>query len=388
MSEWLPPILFWLALFNLALATTCAGLLYWNDRIIRRLADVRLSGRTDWPSVSLIVAARNEERHIEQAVRSLVQLDYPNLEITIVNDRSTDSTRNILDRLAADFSQLNVAHLTELPCGWLGKNHALKVGAERSHGEWLLFTDADVLFEPTTLRRAIVYAQTHGVDHLAATPDCHMRSWLLTSFVVTFSIYFSLFVRMWAIRNPRSRAHIGIGAFNLIRAKVYRTVGGHERIRLRPDDDVKLGKIVKLAGYRQDVVHGMGLIGLEWYRTLGEVVRGLEKNAFAGTDYSIPLTVVSSGLSLVCNVWPYIGVFVIPGPTRWLYVAVCLTLWWIAWITARGMEVRQSTALGFPLGVVILTYIQWRTMLLNYFQGGIRWRDTHYPLAELKANKV
>jgi glycosyltransferase involved in cell wall biosynthesis len=342
----------------------------------------------EWPSVSLIAPARNEERNIERAVRSLVELDYPNLEITLVNDRSTDRTGEILDRLAAEFPQLNVVHLTELPAGWLGKNHALQLGADRSRGEYLLFTDADIVFEPTALRRAIGYVLANRVDHLAATPDTKMPSWLLTAFVVCFAVYFSLYVRIWAIRNPRSRAHIGVGAFNLIRADVYRSVGGHQPIRMRPDDDLKLGKIIKLAGHRQDVVAGMGMISVDWYHSMGELIRGLEKNAFAGADYRVGLTVFSSVVSLLFNVWPFVGVFVVPGPTRWLYLAVCLALWFMAWLMAVGMKAPWSCALAFPLAVLMFVYIQWRTMLLNYYHDGIRWRDTHYSLAELRANKV
>jgi cellulose synthase/poly-beta-1,6-N-acetylglucosamine synthase-like glycosyltransferase len=385
--QWLQEAIFYLAVFNLGFALLATGLLTWAAYTTRRLIDV--PPKPDGlPTISLVAPARNEERNIERAVRSLVRLDYPDLEITIVNDRSTDATGEILDRLAAEFPQLNVVHLTELPAGWLGKNHALQLGANRSRGEWLLFTDADIVFEPTTLRRAIAYAEDGRVDHLAATPDCHMPSWLLTSFAVTFAMHFSLYVRIWAVRNPKSHAHIGIGAFNMIRASVYRALGRHERIRMRPDDDLKLGKIVKLGGYRQDVVNGTGLIGVEWYASLGETIRGLEKNAFSGADYSVSLTVISSAMALLFNVWPYLAVFVVPSPTRWIYLIVCLTVWWIAWMSARGMNVRQTCALGFPLGVLILVYIQWRTMLLNHYHNGIRWRDTHYSLAELRANKV
>src|SRR5262245_58393739 len=150
--------LFYLAIISLVLTVVCAGLLHWGGLITKRLAAVQVPELEHWPTVSLIAPARNEERHIEQAVRSLVPIDYPGLEITIVNDRSTDRTGEILSRLATEFPQLNVVHLEELPAGWLGKNHALQLGADRSQGEWLLFTDADVIFEPTALRRAIAYA--------------------------------------------------------------------------------------------------------------------------------------------------------------------------------------------------------------------------------------
>jgi cellulose synthase/poly-beta-1,6-N-acetylglucosamine synthase-like glycosyltransferase len=382
------PVLFWLAIANLVMVLVCTGLLALGGFLAKRLAEVPAPDLAEWPTVSLVAPARNEERNIERAVRSLLALDYPNLEITLVNDRSTDRTGEILDRLAAEFPQLNVVHLTALPAGWLGKNHALQWGADRSRGEYLLFTDADIFFEPTTLRRAIGYVLANRVDHLAATPDTKMPNWLLTSFVVCFAVYFSLYVRIWAIRNRKSRAHIGIGAFNLVRAEVYRAVGGHQPIRMRPDDDLKLGKIIKLAGYQQDVVAGMGMISVEWYQSVGELIRGLEKNAFAGADYRVGLTVFSSLLSLAFNVWPFIGVFVVPGPTRWVYLAVCLALWFMASMMASGMKAPWSCALAFPLAVLMFVYIQWRTMLLNYYHDGIRWRDTHYSLAELRANKV
>ena len=385
---WLQDTFFYLAIVNLCVTLVASGLLAYGDHVIRRLAELPVPDLAEWPTVSLIAPARNEERNIEAAVRSLMQLDYPNLEITLVNDRSTDRTGEILDRLAAEFPLLNVVHLTELPAGWLGKNHAMQVGADRSRGAWLLFTDADILFEPTALRRAIGYALDQDLAHLAATPDTHMPSWLLRAFTVTFAIYFSLFVRIWSIRNPNSTAHVGIGAFNLVRADVYRAVGGHERIRMRPDDDLKLGKIIKLGGHSQDIVHGTGMIAVEWYASLGELIRGLEKNSFSATEYSIWFTVLTSLTSLVFNVWPFLAVWLLPGPTRWIYAAVCLALWWMAWMAARGMKAPPSCAIAFPLTVLLLVYIQWRTMLLNYYHDGIRWRDTHYSLAELRANKV
>jgi glycosyltransferase involved in cell wall biosynthesis len=385
---WLQAAMFWLAIANLITVLVCLSLLILGRCLVRRLNQVSLTEQPQWPRVSLIAPARNEERHIEAAVRSLTRLDYPNLEITIINDRSTDRTGQILDSLAAEFPQLNVVHLGELPPGWLGKNYAMQLGADRSSGEWLLFTDADIVYEPTALRRAIIYANQYGVDHLSGWPDIYAPNWLLSAFMSTFAIYLFLFVRIWSIRNPNSTAHIGVGAFNLIKATVYRAVGGHERIRMRPDDDLKLGKIVKLAHYRQDLVDATGMLSLEMYRSVGELIRGLEKNAFSGADYNVSLTVFSSLLSLLFLVWPYFAVFIVSGSARWVYVTVCLSLWLMAWGSARTMKVHASCALIYPLAVVLFVYIQWRTMLLNYYHNGIRWRDTHYSLAELRANKI
>lgn len=386
------PVVHWVLLIH-AVCAACLSfvvllVLAYSDRAIRRLVDIPLPTAEKLPTISLIAAAKDEERNIEQAVRSLVAIDYPGLQITLVNDRSRDKTGEILARLAAEFPQLNVVTVTELPAGWLGKNHALQLGAEHSRGEWLLFTDADIIFERTALRRAIGYALEQQLDHLAATPDVQMNSWVLHAFVVTFSIYFTLFVKPWRVRDPKRPEHVGIGAFNLIRADVYRSIGQHEPIRMRPDDDLKLGKIVKKAGHRQDLVHGVGLIAVEWYSSVREVIVGLEKNAFSGVDYSVGLTVGSSIFSLAFNVWPYLAVWIVPGPARWFYLAAVLAQLFTAVGFARSMKLPLSTALAFPLTVALFTYIQWRSMILTYYRGGIRWRDTHYSLAELRANRV
>ena len=371
-----------------ALSLAVSLVLAYSDRVIKRLVDIPLPANDSLPRISLIAAAKDEERNIEQAVRSLVAIDYPGLQITLVNDRSRDKTGEILTRLAAEFPQLNVVNVTELPAGWLGENHALQLGADHSQGEWLLFTDADIIFERTALRRAIGYALEQQLDHLAATPDVQMNSWLLHAFVVTFSIYFTLFVKPWRVRDPKRPEHVGIGAFNLIRADVYRSIGRHEPIRMRPDDDLKLGKLVKKTGHRQDLVFGVGMISVEWYSSVREIIIGLEKNAFSGVDYSIGLTVGSSIFSLLFNVWPYLAVWIVPGPARWMYLAAVLFQLFTAVGFARSMNLPVSTALGFPLTVALFTYIQWRSMILTFYRGGIRWRDTHYSLAELRANRV
>jgi len=388
MDGWISNTLIVVAAVNLVAVLVCLGLLALGRMRTRRLGAVELEELGEWPSVSLVVPARNEELYVEKAVRSLTRLDYPRLQITIINDRSTDRTGAILDSLAADFPQLNVVHVTELPEGWLGKNHAMQLGADRSTGEWLLFTDADIVYEPTALRRAMLYVRREQLDNLSAWPVIHAPTWLLGVFMTTFSIYLFLFVRVWWIRNPKSTAHIGVGAFNLVRADVYRAVEGHQRIRLRPDDDLKLGKIIKLAGYRQDLIDATEMLSLEMYRSVGELVRGLEKNAYSGSDYNIPLTVTTVLLSLLWNVWPFVAVFVVAGPARWIYVEVCLSLWAMALGCSRTLRTPASCALAYPIGVLMFSYILMRTMLLNHYEGGIRWRDTHYPLAELRANRV
>lgn len=280
-------ILLWLAVTTLILYALVGLDLLIGNRTVRSLRDVSPDPATEVPRVSIIIAARNEERNILVALNSLIDLNYPDYELIMLDDRSEDRTGLFLESLVTIIPRLKVIRIDELPAGWLGKNHAQWVGSQRATGELLLFTDADIVMEKTTLSRAVAFLEENRLDHLAATPSMRMPGIFLSMFGASFILFFSLFARPWKAKDPTSRRHIGIGAFNLVRAEAYRRVGGHKTIRLRPDDDLKLGKIIKQAGFRQDVVYAPEFLAVEWYASLRELVRGLEKNAFSGADYSI-----------------------------------------------------------------------------------------------------
>ncbi len=227
---------FWLAIVTLVASVLFGLKLLIGNRQIGSLAATEPLVGDSLPKVSIIVAGRNEEQQVEGALRSLLLQDYTPLEIIAVNDRSTDATGEIMDRLAADEPRLRVIHVEELPAGWLGKNHALNIAAQQARGEFLLFTDADVVMHPTVVRRAVRHANENNVDHLAILPQITMPNWFLESFVVTFAVYFLSFLKPWKAKDPKSRYFVGIGAFNLLRADVYRAIGTHRAIAMRPDD--------------------------------------------------------------------------------------------------------------------------------------------------------
>jgi len=357
-----------------------------GHRSMRYLEDV--APAPTGAAVSIISPARNEARGIEAAVTSLLGLDYPSLEIVIVNDRSTDETGAILERLAREHPRLTIIDITELPHGWIGKNYALYVGAAKASGTLLLFADADVVFEPTTLRRAVPLMEREKIDHLSAIPDVQVPGLALRAFVAAFGVFFSLYARPWKARDPRSRAHVGVGAFNLIRADVYRAIGTHRAIAMRPDDDLKLGKLVKKHGFRQDVVHGKNLVVVEWYASLGELIDGLMKNAFAGVNYSLWGVAGSTVALFLMDVWPVLAVFVTHGTVRALNALSVLFIVLIFWISARYNGTRVAYVVAFPAAALLFAYIIGRSALTAVTRGTVMWRGTAYPLAQLRANKV
>lgn len=381
-------ILFWLAAVGAAaFALTFAQLLVAAGKIPHLRNEAPL-GDDEMPSLSIVVPARNEARGIEAGVRSLLAQDVPRLEVILVEDRSDDATPQIADRLAAEDPRLRVIHVTELPHGWLGKNHALHLGAARASGELILFTDADVVMRPDTLRRAAGMMKRRSLDHLTAGMHVDMPGWLLQVFGVSFGVFFTLFAKPWKASDPKSPAHVGIGAFNLLRAKAYRRIGGHAPIAMRPDDDMKLGKLVKKHGLRQDFVAATDHVRVEWYHTVREVFDGLLKNGYAGVDYRISLVILATVMQLAFLVWPFVGVFVTHGWTRALYGVTLAILLMIFAGAAREQRVPLWYAIGFPLGALMFLAVIWNATIYALRHDGIDWRGTHYPLAELKANRV
>ena len=196
------------------------------------------------PRVSIIVPARNEEEDIELSLTRLLELDYDNYEVIAVNDRSTDRTGEIMERVALSGSvkgRLRVIHHSELPFGWLGKTHAMWTATNEATGDWLLFTDADVLFKPDSVRRALAYAEAERADHVVLFPQMIMKRPGEYMMIAFFQTMFVFGHRPWKVADPKTRDHMGVGAFNLIRRSVYEAVGTYEALRMEVLDDMKLG---------------------------------------------------------------------------------------------------------------------------------------------------
>jgi cellulose synthase/poly-beta-1,6-N-acetylglucosamine synthase-like glycosyltransferase len=350
--------------------------------------DATLPPGTAWPTVSIVIAARDEEAEIEKALQSALSLDYPALEVIVVNDRSTDGTAAALERIRERHPHLNVVTITELPAGWLGKNHALQRGVQEARGEWLLFTDADIVFDPRTLKRAVALVSKSGLDHLAMTGRLCSDSFWINMLVVLFARNFTLFVRPWKARDPKSPCHVGIGGFNLVRRSAYEKVGGHEPIRLRPDDDLKLGKILKRAGFRQEMVSGVDALSLQWYSSVHGMMLGLEKNVLAGVDYRLWFLVLGLFVMLAYDVGPWL---LLPfADLETMLVAAGAGLLSILSVALFCHETGQRWpgALLTPALSIVMAYIFARSAFLTIYRGGISWRGCFYPLNELKQNQV
>lgn len=337
------------------------------------------------PLLSVIVAARNEERQIESSIRSQLEQTYKNVEWILVNDRSDDDTGKIMDRLMELDPRILVIHIKELPEGWLGKNHALYQGSIIASGKWLLFTDADVKYEKAAFAKALHYFEKHQLDHLTAAPNLDAKSFWLKTFVAFFLFGFSYFKRPWSANNPKSSIGTGIGAFNLISKAAYEQFGTHEKVKMRPDDDLQLGMKLKKEGYRQRIVTALRLIEVEWYDSLKEAFVGLEKNTFAGLNYRISMVFFAIFGVFVTHVLPFVTIFNNDKTVALLSLGNIVASGVLYWIIVRRMTLFSPFLfLVFPITALLFIYSIIRASILTFKRGGIVWRGTTYRLKELR----
>ena len=327
------------------------------------------------PALSIILAARDEERSVNESVGSMLAQDYPGMfEVIAVNDRSTDRTGEILDGLATNYpDRLRVSNVESLPEGWLGKTHALYAGATQATGEWLLFTDADVNFSEGCTEKAVRYAISNGLDHLTLPPEILCKGVLLRSFVASFTLVFEMTQRPWRVGDPRAQEHVGVGAFNLIRKDAYEKCGTHRAIRMRPDDDMKLAKLLKRHGFRQGVAYGVGLISVEWQQTLPDAVRGLSKSMFSGLDYRFGATLAGVLMLVMTNVLPVFGLLS-RNTTGTLCRLNILSSFLVYAYRARhfGNDTPWWYAGLHPFGICVLIYAMLRSASTTIINGGDR----------------
>ena len=374
---------FWISLIVCLTTLLVSAEIAVGMRKLKYLHDFAPEIGANPPRLSIIVSALNEASTIEPAMRSLLALNYPNLEIIAINDRSTDATGAILDRLSHANSALRVLQIDKLPAGWLGKNHALHEGAKVASGDFLLFTDADVMFDASALNRAVARCQNHALDHLVVIAELIVKDRLLAA--IMLNGYISLYLTLKPWKASTSQKHyMGMGAFNLVRTSAYRKVGGHERLALEVVDDIMLGKLMKAGGFSQEVLQGAGMVAVEWYRSTWDMVKGLEKNSYAMCDYQPIKLIFVTSIVLPVRYWPWVGLLIATGAAWWLCLAA-LAMSLATFVVVLRYTIWSPWCLIYwPLTGIISLATIWRGVILTWIRGGVIWRGTKYSLAELK----
>lgn len=340
-----------------------------------------------WPRLSVVIPALNEGHTLEAALTTLLAQTYPNLEIVLINDRSTDDTGAIVDRLAAKDPRIKPLHLTELPAGWLGKLHALHRGTALATGEWVLYSDADVHFAPGVLERAVAVAEAEGLDQLAVMPYIIASSFSLTAAMISFAVTFILMVRPHRVGRPGSKVFIGVGAFNLIRRRAFDRTPGFEWLRMEIGDDVGLGKMIVEHGGKAGWRLGGSALSLVWYEDVRALIRGLEKNTYGIFSRFRP-GIFALKLLVIVGLWSAPWTAILAPPTPWLrglglFVLLSITLLHV--VIARQLRYSVWAGAAAPwIGAAVLLVALWRSALACWRDGGIKWRGTVYSVEDLR----
>jgi hypothetical protein len=370
----------------------CAWLLqaWLVARNLGQLADLAALTPPDpesWPSVSAIVPIRNEAADLAASLESRLADGYPDLEIVAVDDRSDDATPQILAEFAARDARVRVVRIDELPAGWLGKVHALNCGAGAATGEWLLFSDADIELVPGMLAKAVAHCEAEEIDVLALMPEFRSRS-------VVVGLLWSIFMRVLTmamspktVRDDQSKAGAGSGAFTLVRRSAYERTPGFEHLRLETGDDVALGMMCKRHGARCELIGGRGAASVSIYDSWDEFLHGIEKNGSTMAGAPFPVIAFAFLIAACVEYSPIVALAMGFSAHIWWLAALGALTFVLATLANLGPLYRNTglwlPALLWPIGWPLMAFGMLRSVWLVHKRGGVVWRGTFYPLAEV-----
>jgi cellulose synthase/poly-beta-1,6-N-acetylglucosamine synthase-like glycosyltransferase len=386
----------WLAVWAWFAPLIALGLLAGAIALLRRcpqLLDTPLETRASWPRLSVIIPACNEAATLEAAIGSLLAEDYPNLEIVLIDDRSTDGTSELVDRLSARDPRIAPLHIRELPENWLGKVHAMHHGMQRATGEYVLLSDADIHFAPGTLRRSVSRMEKEQLDHFCVFPTIISRSFLVGVCVGSTCRAILALARPWEAVDPRSKKSIGIGAFNMVRRSKFDQTPGFEWLRMEVADDIGVGVMMKQFGGKIGIGLGRELLSVEWYPNFRGVVRGLEKNGFAqAARFRVWRGLLMALAAVFATLAPFVG-FIATSlygiEWAWIPSAIGLVIYFAAAVLIiRGMGGNFFYLLfSLPIGDLLMTYVILRSVWVGKKRGGLLWRGTLYPTEALEKGR-
>ena len=356
-----------------------------RQRTLSATTNLRLTA-SDAPLVSILVPARNEEdRVLEPCIRSILAQDYGKFEVVAVNDRSTDSTAAILETLARTDDRLRVIQGCELPPGWLGKPHAMQQALNEAQGEWILATDADMIFERTVLRTALDRVLESDADALTLIPRFETGSFWERVMIPTWEWVFLMFAIFYRVDDEKSDRGAGIGGFFLIRRTLLDRVGSYEALKDEVMEDVRLAEWVKRSGGRLLIDRARALVSTRMYRTFGEMWECSTKNWFSGVNFSFPfalLCVVSmylgavapplialvSVLATVLGISAGLGPVIVAAGLSWLLQVLLMA------IASKRSEVSVIYALTAPLGLALIYAMLFDSGIRIITGRGVTWK--------------
>lgn len=348
----------------------------------------RYEDENSGPKLSIIIAACNEEKSLKKTIPLILAQTYRSIELILINDRSTDSSGEIIESYTLKNSTVKSIHIDQLPNGWLGKVNALQKGVEIASGDYYLFTDADIEFSATSISSAMALIENENVDHLAVFPfNRGRRTFLMGLLSTAFAILYFNIIKIQKVSDPKDKAYVGVGAFNLVKKTAFEKTPGFSWLRMEVIDDVGLGLMLKRSGCRSFVLNGLGAVEMDWYPNLWAMIKGLEKNLFPALGhysyqraFKRALIMFGTGIApLAASV--YTGSWALGIATLLFQVLVPGVMGLL-----MRKQIKQNPFVGFliPIGYLILVFALLQSIFFHWYRKGVCWRGAWYSIEELQ----
>lgn len=356
-----------------------------RQKPLQPLKDIEIH-RENAPFVSIIVAARNEEhRVLERSIQSMLRQEYERFEVIAVNDRSTDRTGEILHSLARADPRLRVSDGCEPPAGWLGKPHALQQALEAARGEWILATDADMIFARGALRTAVAHALAGDYDAVTLIPYVECLSFWERVFMPTFGWFMLMAMPTERVNDPQRAEAVGIGGFFLMKRKSLESVGGYNAVRADVAEDLRMATLLKASGARLRIDYAPELARTRMQTNLQEIWEGFTKNLFAGAKFSLPFAIFSAVSVFLYAVapallWMFCLLMLASGSgVEWTRLFVPALIVWLVQVATfavinRNWGIPVAYALTVPLGHFLFILILLNSAFKIAAGRGVTWK--------------
>jgi len=351
------------------------------------------------PRVSIVIPARNEAKILAVTLPKILAQDYPDYEVILVDDASTDGTGALAERLAAaNPGRLRVIRVNELPPGWVGKPNALHQGFQATTGEWVLATDADIEFHPKALRAGLWLAEREQAELVSIYCFLDCVTFWEKVMLPGFGLLLSASFPVRKINDSRSSVALASGGYILMRRSMWAGLGGYEAIRSEMIDDLNTARLVKHSGHRIFVAATKDLVRTRMYYSFRGIWEGLRKNAFAAHRFSIPKMMFTAGSYLLFNLLPLLCIFYYGwkwgGAGEGLAAAerTVLALSLAQYAVSASMHfplmlflgIHPAYALLAPIGAILYAAISLDSMGKTLFGGGVSWKQREYAKPEAK----
>jgi chlorobactene glucosyltransferase len=356
----------------------------WNLYVTRKKKK-STSKYSSYPFVSVLIPARNEEANIENCVTSLLKQNYPNFEVIVLNDNSTDRTSQILSDLKQKYSELKIINGKPLSSGWIGKSYACHQLTKESKGEWLLFTDADTIHNENSIKEGIESALSRNADLLSVIP--YQITKTLPEKLVIPVLHFVTFVLLpfyFLEKRGFEKFTFAVGQYMLFKKTSLDKIGGYEAVKNEIVEDVMMGRLIKKNNMQLVIQSGIDMVRCRMYRSFSQLWEGFSKNVFAGMGFSTLLMFVIILMYLILFVLPFFGLiyFVIIGENELAIVCAGQVAinYLIRFILSIKFKLSFSSSLLHPFGILTVLLITINSWRLVKFSLGPKWKGRTYNL--------